>query len=172
MARARTAWAKIIIFLLSIIWLSLAIFCAATAHVAVNLRDQSKSDLAKANHPVLNQTFTSLMRDVLEVMLLVALLTAFFSIFGAILAARPTLLERNSGAQTYFLCIQFVLGLAVIVMGAWVADKVHGSQALFILLDGAGMLHYKIIYYGSIGMAAYGSFLIVMYIAVFIATST
>jgi hypothetical protein len=44
----------------------------------------------------------------------------------------------------------------------WIASRVHGFQTSFEFFDRSHIPYYKIMYYGSVGQAAFGSLVIIM----------
>jgi LPS O-antigen subunit length determinant protein (WzzB/FepE family) len=54
-------------------------------HFAVLLRDRAKSDLVTPSDSILDITFENLMDSVVDGMVIVALVSALFSIFGVVL---------------------------------------------------------------------------------------
>lgn len=116
-------------------------------------------------------TFENMITNVLDGMVLVAVSSALFSIFGVILVTHPRLLAENSASPRYFGCIQFFLGLVVLSIGGYIANSVHGYQILCAEFDdrASNFPHYSIMYYGGIGQAVYGSLVVIMtlvYVAV------
>jgi hypothetical protein len=104
------------------------------------------------------------MTNVLESMVIVALPSALFSIFGVVLVVHPRLLRENSAARLCFGCIQFALSLAVLSIGGYIANSVHGYQTLLADFDGGAshFPYYSMMYDGGIGLALYGSLVVIM----------
>jgi hypothetical protein len=120
---------------------------------------------------MLSITFENVMTDVFKSMVILALLSALFSTFGAVLVIHPRLLQENSNAHYSFGCFHFILSLAVLSVGGYVANGVHGYQDLFAEFNDkvSRFPYYKMMYYGGIGFAAYGCLVIIMiviYVAV------
>jgi hypothetical protein len=74
--------------------------------LAVVLRDRAKSDLVTLSDPILDLTFQNLMDNVVDGMVIAALVSALFSIFGLILVFCPKWLQEKCAAQFYYGCIQ------------------------------------------------------------------
>jgi hypothetical protein len=103
------------------------------------------------------------MKNVLEGMAVVALLSALFAIFGIILVIYPSRLQENCESELDYGCIQVVLSLVVVCVGGYFASRVHGYQTSFEYFDRAGQFpYYKILYYGAVGEAAFGSLVIII----------
>jgi hypothetical protein len=126
-------------------------------------QDRAKSDLANATVSILDITSENLMKNVLESMGVVALLSALFAIFGIILMTYPSRLRENCKSALDYGCIQVVLSLVVVCVGGYFASRVHGYQTSFEYFDRAGQFpYYKILYYGAVGEAACGSLVIII----------
>jgi hypothetical protein len=148
---------------LSITWLVLAGLSSATVRFAVILRDRAKSDLATSSDSIVDIAFQNLMDNVVVGMVIVALISALFSIFGIVLAIHPRCLREDRKYRLYYVCIQLVVGLIVLSLGGYIASHVHGSQTSFGLFDSEGHFpYYKIMYYGAIGQAAFGVLAVIM----------
>ncbi|KAJ5202918.1 hypothetical protein N7449_004997 [Penicillium cf. viridicatum] len=80
---------RLIIISLTITWLALASLSSAIVYFAVVLRDRAKSDLVTPSDSILDITFQKLMDNVVDSMVIVALVSALFSIFGLILVIYP-----------------------------------------------------------------------------------
>ncbi|CAP94195.1 hypothetical protein PCH_Pc16g15250 [Penicillium rubens Wisconsin 54-1255] len=103
--------------------------CSSTVHLAVVLRDRAKSDLVTPSDSILDITFHTLMDNVVDGMVIAALVSALFSISGFVLVIYPKWLQENCAARFYY---------------------------------GSHIPYYKIMYYGSVGQAAFGSLVIIM----------
>jgi hypothetical protein len=148
---------------LSITWLVLAGLSSATVRFAVILRDRAKSDLATSSDSIVDIAFQNLMDNVVVGMVIVALISALFSIFGIVLAIHPRCLREDRKYRLYYVCIQLVVGLIVLSLGGYIASHVHGFQTSFGLFDSEGHFpYYKIMYYGAIGQAAFGVLAVIM----------
>ncbi|KAJ5318365.1 hypothetical protein N7476_004785 [Penicillium atrosanguineum] len=157
---------RLIVLFLTTAWLALAGLSSAISHFANILQDRVKSDLANANASVLDITFENLMKDVLEGMVVVALLSAMFAIFGSILVIYPSQLQENCAYGLDYGCIQVVLSLVVVCAGSYFASRVHGYQTSFEYFDRADQFpYYKIMYYGAVGEAAFGSLVVFIALA-------
>lgn len=56
----------------------------------------------------------------------------------------------------------------VLSLGGYVASDVHGFQTSFEFFDSAGRFpYYKIVYYGAVGQAAFGSGVVIMSVVCF-----
>jgi hypothetical protein len=102
---------------LSITWLALAGLSSATVRFAVILRDRAKSDLATSSDSILDITFQNLMDNVVVGMVIVALISALFSIFGIVLAIHPRCLREDRRYRLYYVCTQLVVGFIVLSLG-------------------------------------------------------
>lgn len=80
---------RLVIISLTITWLALASLSSATVHFTVVLRDHAKSDLVTPTNSILDITFQNLMDNVVDGMVITALVSALFSIFGLILVVYP-----------------------------------------------------------------------------------
>ncbi|KAJ5778510.1 hypothetical protein N7520_001756 [Penicillium odoratum] len=146
----------------AIMWLAFAGLSSAISHFAIILRDHAESDLIYTNHTILGLAFQSLMENILVVSVLLALMSTMLSIFGMILAIHLRWLHQNGQRRIYFECIQVVLALTAVSVSGYIASCVHGSRSSFELLNIHGHLpYYKIMYYGSVGQAAFGSLMII-----------
>ncbi|CAG8006182.1 unnamed protein product [Penicillium salamii] len=160
---AATIRMRLALFFLSITWLALAGLSSATVRFAVILRDRAKSDLATSNDFIVDITFQNLMNDVVVGMVIAALISALFSIFGIALAIHPRCLREDRKYRLYYVCTQLVVGLIVISLGGYVASHVHGFHTSFGLFDSEGHFpYYKIMYCGAIGQAAFGVLAVIM----------
>ncbi|KAJ5330501.1 hypothetical protein N7476_000284 [Penicillium atrosanguineum] len=128
---------RLTVLFLTIAWLALAGLSSAISHFANILQDRAKSDLANATDSILDITFENLMKNVLEGMVVVALLSALFAIFGIILVIYPSWLQESYEYGMYYGCIQFLLSLVVVCMGSYFASHVHGYQTSFEYFDTA-----------------------------------
>ncbi|CAG8211409.1 unnamed protein product, partial [Penicillium nalgiovense] len=107
--------------------------------------------------------FQALMDHVVVSMVFVALISALFPIFGLILVTYPKWLQENCTARFYYGCIQILVSLVVLSLGGYVASHVHGFQTSFEFFDGEGHFpYYKIMYYGAVGQAAFGSLVVIL----------
>ena len=158
MYRMRLSLFPLLIISLTVTWLALASLRSATVHFAVLLRDRARSDLVTPSDSILDITFQSLMDNVVDGMVIAALVSALFSIFGFVLVVYPKWLQEKCTARFYYGCIQIVVSMIVLSLGAWIASRVHVFQASFELFDRDQIPYYKIMYYGSIGQAASGIF--------------
>jgi hypothetical protein len=86
------------ILFLAITWLALAGLSSATVRFAVVLRDRAKSHLVNSSDSILDITFQSLMDKVVVSMVVVALVSALFSIFGFVLVIYPKWLQEDGTA--------------------------------------------------------------------------
>lgn len=154
---------RLAFFLLSITWLALAGVSSATVRFAVILRDRAKSDLATSSDSMLDITFQNLMDNIVVGMVIVALISALFSIFGIALAIHPRCLQEDRKYRLYYVCTQLVVGLIVLSLGGYVASNFHGFQTSFELFDIEGRFpYYKTTYYGAVGQAAFGVLAVIM----------
>ncbi|KAJ5215327.1 uncharacterized protein N7498_001734 [Penicillium cinerascens] len=132
---------RLTVLFLTTAWLALAGLSSAISHFANILQDRAKSDLANTNASILDITFENLMKNVLEGMVVVALLSALFDIFGIILVIYPSWLQENCESGLDYGCIQVVLSLVVVCVGGYFASRVHGYQTSFEYFDRAGQFH-------------------------------
>ncbi|KAI1829115.1 hypothetical protein DTO027I6_9977 [Penicillium roqueforti] len=98
---------------LTITWLALASLNSATVHSAAVLRDHAKSDLVTLSDTILILTFQNLMDDVIDGMVIAALVSALFSIFGFVLVTYLNWLQENCAARFYYWCFQIVVSKIV-----------------------------------------------------------
>jgi hypothetical protein len=146
----------------AIMRLAFAGLSSALSHFAIILRDHAESDLIYNNHAILGLAFQNLMENILVVSVFMALMSTLLSIFGIVLAIHSRWLHQNGQRRIYFECIQVVLALTVFSVGGYIASCAHGSRSSFELLNIHGHLpYYKLMYYGSIGQAAFGSLMII-----------
>jgi hypothetical protein len=154
-------WMRLVILFLTITWLAFASLSSATVHFAVVLRDRSKSDLVPPSDSILDITFQNLMDNVIDRMVIVALVSALSSIFGLVIVIYPKWLQENCTTRFYYSYIQIVVSVIVLSLGGWIANRVHGFQTSFEFFDRGHILYYKIMYYGSVGEAAFGSLAVI-----------
>jgi hypothetical protein len=172
MSTKHTIRMRLAILFLAIIGLALAGLNSAIARFVVILRDRAKSDVITPNNSVPDNTFRNLMNNVLKDVVLAALASTLFAITGALLAGHPRWLREQDEPWMYFGCVQCILGLVILSTGGYLADHVHGFQSSFEMFNGDDdFQYYHIMYYGGVGQAAYGSLVIFMAVAPFIAIS-
>jgi hypothetical protein len=149
------------VFLLTTIWLLVAAFNSATARFADVLRDQATAGLIESSNPILYDTFKKLMSDFRSAMIIVAISSALFSVFGATLFAHPRWIrERRSSVDNFFF-IQFFFGVAVLSLGGYIMDQMHGFLDVFAALDDRSVgPRCSIIYHGAIGQIVFGGLVI------------
>ncbi|CAG8186068.1 unnamed protein product, partial [Penicillium nalgiovense] len=135
---------------------------SATIHFAVLLRDHAKSDLVTLSDSILDIIFQNLMDNVVDGMVMVALVSALFSIFWFVLVIYPKWLQENCAARIYYGWIQIVASMIVLSLGGRIASRVHGFQTPFEFFDMSHIPYYKIMYYESVGQAAFGSLVAIM----------
>jgi hypothetical protein len=80
---------RLVILFLTITWLALASLSSAIVRFAVVLRDCVKSDLVTPSDSILDITFQNLIDNVVEGIVIVALILALFSIFGFVIVINP-----------------------------------------------------------------------------------
>ncbi|KAJ9481648.1 hypothetical protein VN97_g11821 [Penicillium thymicola] len=117
---------RLVIIFLTVTWLALASLSSATVHFAVVLRGGAKSDLVIPSDSILDLAFQNPVDNVVDGMVIAALVSALFSIFGLILVVYPKWLQENCAARFYYGCIQIVVSLIVLSLGGWIASRVHG----------------------------------------------
>jgi hypothetical protein len=160
---AATIRMRLAFLFLTITWLALAGLSSATVRFAVILQDRAKSDLATSSDSILDITFQNLMDNVVVGMVLVALISALFSIFGIVLAIHPRCLREDHKYRLYYACTQLVVNFIVLSLGVYVASKVHGFQTSFESFNIEGRFpYYKTKYYGAVGQAAFGVLAVIM----------
>jgi hypothetical protein len=153
---------------LSVAWLALAGLSSATVRFAVILRDRAKSDLVTSSDSILGITFQNLMDDIVVGMVIVALISALFSIFGIVLAIHPRCLREDRKYRLYYVCTQLVVGLLVLSLAGYVASNIHGFQSSFEFFDSARHFpYYQTMYYGAVGQAAFGVLAVIMSLVTF-----
>ena len=158
---------RLVIISLAITWLALASLSSATVHFAVVLRDRAKSNLVTPTDSILDITFQNLMDDVIDGMVIAALVSALFSIFGLILVIYPKWLQESCAARFYYGCIQIIVSMIVLSLGGWIASRVHGFQISFEFFGSEDHIpYYNIMYYGSVGQAAFGSLVVIVSLCV------
>ncbi|CAG8095162.1 unnamed protein product [Penicillium nalgiovense] len=153
---------RLVIASLTVTWLALASLSSATIHFAVLLRDHAKSDLVTLSDSILDIIFQNLMDNVVDGMVMVALVSALFSIFWFVLVIYPKWLQENCAARIYYGWIQIVASMIVLSLGGRIASRVHGFQTPFEFFDMSHIPYYKIMYYESVGQAAFGSLVAIM----------
>jgi hypothetical protein len=126
---------RLVILSLTITWLAIVSLSSATRHFAVVLRDRAKSDLVTPSDSILDKTFQNLMENFVDGMLIVALVSAPFSIFGLDLVIYPMWQQGHCTARFYYGCIQIVVSAIVLSLGGWIASLVHGSPISFEVFD-------------------------------------
>ena len=104
------------------------------------------------------------MTKVFDRMVIAAIPSALFSIFGFVLMAHPRLLQDDNATAIYFACTQFQLSLVVLFIGGYVANAIRGYQTLFEEFEvrASHFPYYGMMYYGSIGEAVFGSLVIIL----------
>ncbi|KAJ5051339.1 hypothetical protein NUH16_003478 [Penicillium rubens] len=80
---------RLVFISLTVTWLALASLSSVTVHFAALLRDRAKSDLVTPSDSILDITFENLVDSVVDGMVIVALVSALFSIFGVVLVIYP-----------------------------------------------------------------------------------
>ncbi|CAG8110316.1 unnamed protein product [Penicillium nalgiovense] len=158
---------RLIIISLTVPWLALASLSSATVHFAVVLRDRARSDLVTLSDSILDITFQNLIDNVVDGMVIAPLVSALYSIFGLILVVYPKWLQGKCAARFYYGCIQIVVSMIVLSLGGWIASRVHGFQTFFEFFERSPIPYCKIMYYGSVGQAAFGSLVIIMSLVCF-----
>jgi hypothetical protein len=73
---------RLVITSLTVTWLALASLNSATVHFAVLLRDRAKSVLVTPSDSILDITFQTLIYNVVDGMVIAALVSALFSSSG------------------------------------------------------------------------------------------
>jgi hypothetical protein len=119
---------RLVIISLTVTWLALASLSLATVHFAVLLRDRAKSDLVTPSDSILDITFENLMDSVVDGMVIAALVSALFSIFGFVLVTYLNWLQENCAARFYYWCFQIVVSMIVLSLAGWIASRVRGFQ--------------------------------------------
>ena len=148
---------RFFIIFLSITSLAIASLSSATAHFATVLRDRAKFDLVTPSHASLDITFQKLMENVLQDMVIVALISTLFSIFGVVLVIHPKWQQENCYLRKYYGLFQLFVGLTVLSIGAYAASRVRGFQTAFSIFDSEGHFpYYNTMYYGAVSQAAFG----------------
>lgn len=161
---------RLAILFLDIIGLALAGLNSAIARFAVILRDRAKYDLITNTNAISDNTFRMLMNNVLGHVVFAALVSAMCAIFGAVFAVNPRWIREHDKHWVNYGCVQFILGLIILSTGGSLADCVHGFQTSFKKFDGDDNVpYYNIMYYGGVGQAAYGSLVLFMGLAPFVA---
>lgn len=149
------------LFSLTSIWLLVAAFNSATARFADTLRDQATDGLIESSNPILYDTFRKLMSDFRKAMIIVALSSALFSVFGATLFVHPRWVREDRSALDNFFFIQFFFGVAVLSLGGYIMDQMHGVLDFFATFDERSVFpHCSIIYHGAIGHIVLGGLII------------
>ena len=101
------------------------------------------------------------MDDVVDGMVIAALVSALFSIFGFVLVTYLNWLQENCAARFYYWCFEIVVSMIVLSLAGWIASHVRGFQASESS-DRYHIPYYKVMYYGSVGQAILGSLVIIM----------
>ncbi|CAG8091551.1 unnamed protein product [Penicillium salamii] len=128
------------ILFLFIPWLVISGLSSATARFVIILRGRAQSNLATLSEAVLDIKFQSLLDDVLEGMVIVALISALFSFFGIVLVIHPTWLREDRKYRLYYGCTQLIVGLVALFLGDYVYSHVHAFQTSFELFDSEGYI--------------------------------
>ncbi|KAJ5766712.1 uncharacterized protein N7511_004328 [Penicillium nucicola] len=163
---------RLAIAFLAIIGLAFGSLNSAMARFAIILRDRAKADIPTPDRSISDNTFRNLMENVLIDVVIAAIISTSFAITGAVLAGHPRWLREQDNAWMYFGCFQCILSLVIISTGGYLADHVHGFETSFKRFSGNdNFQYYNIMYYGGVGQAAYGSLMIFMAIASFVAFS-
>lgn len=149
------------VIFLTIIWLLVAAFNSAAARFADILLDQATACLIESDSPTLYSTSRKLMSDFRKAMIIVALSSALFSVFGATLFAHPRWIREGRNALGNFFCIQFFFGVAVLSLDGYILDQMHRFRDVFAILDGRSVFpHCSIIYHGAIGQIVLGGLVV------------
>ncbi|KAJ5288264.1 hypothetical protein PENANT_c118G09217 [Penicillium antarcticum] len=161
---------RLAIAFLAIIGLAFASLNSAMARFAIILRDRAKADIITPNKSISDNTFRNLMDNVLVDVLIAVVISTSFAVVGAVLACHPRWLRGQDRTWMYFGCFQCILSLVILSTGGYLADHVHGFQTSFERVSGNdNFQYYKIMFFGGVGQAAYGSLVIFMAIASFVA---
>lgn len=92
---------RLAILFLTIVRLVFAGLNSANARFAIVLRDQARTHLINSVDAISNDTFRSLMQDVLVDVVVVALASVIFTIFGAVTAIYLRWLRGNNAAYVF-----------------------------------------------------------------------
>ncbi|KAM5342859.1 hypothetical protein ACJ41O_013825 [Fusarium nematophilum] len=156
---------RLTILFFTILSLAVAGLNSANARFAIILRDRARSDINPTNS-ILSNKFQWVQRNTLIDVVITALATAAFAIYGAAITFHPSWLRENDGVSTFGL-LQAVPGFLMVVTGGYLADQVHGYQTSFEKFGADdGIPYYGIMYYGGVAQAAYGSVLVLLAIAI------
>jgi hypothetical protein len=97
------------------------------------------------------------MRDFRKAMVIVALSSVLFFLFGFTLLAHPSWVRDGRTAIDNFFITQLFLGVVVIALGGYIMDQMHGFLDIFAVFDDRGSLsRCSIIYHGAIGQIVLG----------------
>jgi hypothetical protein len=145
------------VFSLTTIWLLVAAFNSVTARFADTLRDQVTAGLNEFDSPILYDALRELMRDFRKAMVIVALSSVLFSLFGFTLLAYPSWVRDGTTAFDNFFITQLILGVVVLAVGGYIMDQMHGFLDIFAAIDDRGSLpRCSIVYHGAIGQIVLG----------------
>lgn len=155
---------RLLFLLFTITWLFIASFNSATAYFAMALRDCARSDYTRSKHPILPISFESTITNVLDLMIIVAVPSALLSVLGIVSMAHPRLSNERSAFTIYFGGIQLILSLAILSVGGYIANSIHGYQTLFEEFEhcASHFPYYSMMYYGGVGQAVYGTLVIIL----------
>lgn len=126
------------VFSLTTICLLVAAYNFVTARFADTLRDQITAGLNESNSPILYNAFQKLMIDFREAMVIVALSSALFSLFGLTLLAHPSWVREERTAFDNFFLTQLLFGVVVLALGGYIMDQMHGFLDVFAAFDDRG----------------------------------
>lgn len=155
---------------LAIVGLAISGLNSGIAHFAVVLRDRAKSDLKVPGDSVADLSFKDLMNRTLTAAVLGALASAAFAILGIMLSLCPRQLARQDTSYAVYGLLQFMLGIGLISLRSYVADGLYGHRPLFTRLSRDDEApSYDIMHYGSFGEAVYGTLVVFVPIATFLA---
>ncbi|KAJ5737365.1 uncharacterized protein N7483_002490 [Penicillium malachiteum] len=156
-------WKRAIILLCVLIQLMVAAFSSTMAYWTTRLRRSMRFDLAASDSPTQLIASIQMANHVLAAMIMAAIVSAVFSIWGIYVAICRTSLPKSDGHCLPWGTGQCIYGLIAIVTGGYVADHVEGFQSLIAtFIDVKDLPYYEIVYYGSVAQAAYGALVIIV----------
>jgi hypothetical protein len=101
------------------------------------------------------------MSDLRKAMIIIALSSALFSVFGATLFAHTRWIREGRSALDNFFFIQSFFGIAVLSLGGYFMDQMHGFLDFFATFDDRSVFPLcSIVYHGAIGHIVLGSIVI------------
>ncbi|KAH8428429.1 uncharacterized protein LDX57_006127 [Aspergillus melleus] len=154
--------ARLAVIACSILGLALAGLNSAIARFSIILRDRARSEITDPENGIVAHSFERLMGNVFANAVVAVFPPAISVIYGlALVLCTKWLREKGF----YYGAMQLILGLFMVVTGAYLAFNVRGFQSSFARMQGDDRIpYYAIMYYGGVGEAASGALVIFMFL--------